>query len=281
MLHHLQTHQVRAPMYILENVPLLGDIRSHVMANVHEIRSWIGLAVFLDATRVGSRVHRPRLWWTNLLPREVLKRAYEIVSRSSHLIVDNMLDIGQRYQVVRVVDTSPMAMVNRVGQPRMALPTFVSFPASHAYREGGPGLVWDICSQRLVEPNADERKRAMGFPIGVTLVPFISEASHRQVLGQAMDLNCLTWIVSLGMAEGCRLRATSIIVTPLVNSLPTVMVEASTGGEENCTFHPWNTWDVLGKHVEVVAHAVGGVCCYSGVPLGDMEEHVAFPKIFA
>jgi hypothetical protein len=59
MLHHLQTHQVRAPMYILENVPLLGDIRSHVMANVHEIRSWIGLAVFLDATRVGSRVHRP------------------------------------------------------------------------------------------------------------------------------------------------------------------------------------------------------------------------------
>jgi len=52
-----------------------------------------------------------------------------------------------------------------------------------------------------VEPNADERDRAMGFPIGVTLVPFISEASCRQVLGQAMDLNCLTWIVSLGMVK--------------------------------------------------------------------------------
>ncbi len=37
VLHHLQTHQARALVYILENVPLLGDTRSHVMANVHEI----------------------------------------------------------------------------------------------------------------------------------------------------------------------------------------------------------------------------------------------------
>ncbi len=94
VLCHLQTHQVCAPAYILENVPLLGDIRSHVMASVHEIRSWIGPAVLLDVTRVDSRAHRPRLWWTNVLLREVLKQAYETMSRSSHLIVDNILDIG-------------------------------------------------------------------------------------------------------------------------------------------------------------------------------------------
>jgi hypothetical protein len=64
--------------------------------------------------------------------------------------VDSILDIGRRSQVVIVTDRSPMAVVNRVGQPRMALPTFVSFPASHAYREGGPGLVWDTRVQRLV-----------------------------------------------------------------------------------------------------------------------------------
>jgi hypothetical protein len=115
VLRHLQTHQVCIPAYILKNVLLLGNIRSHVMASVHEIRSWIGPAVLLDATRVGSRAHHPRLWSTNLLPREVLKRAYETVSRSSHLIVDSILDIGQRSQVVRVGDRSPMAVVNRVG----------------------------------------------------------------------------------------------------------------------------------------------------------------------
>jgi hypothetical protein len=72
----------------------------------------------------------------------------------------------------------------------MALPTFVSFPMSHAYMEGGLGLVWDTCLQWLVEPNADERERAMGFPKRVTSIPFIFEASRQQVLGQAMDLNC-------------------------------------------------------------------------------------------
>jgi hypothetical protein len=59
-----------------------------------------------------------------------------------------------------------------------------------------------------------------------------------------------------------------------------VTVEASVGGEESYTFHPWNTWDVLGEHVEVVAHVVRGVCCFNGVALGhDMEERVAFPEV--
>jgi hypothetical protein len=148
------------------------------MASVHKIRSWFGPAVLLDVARVGSHAHCPRLWWTNLLPREVLRRAYETVPRSSHLIMDSILDIRRRSQVVRVVDRSPMTLVNQVGQARMALPTFVSFPTSHAYREGGFGLVWDTCSRRLVEPNADERKRAMGFPTGVTSVLSISKASR-------------------------------------------------------------------------------------------------------
>jgi hypothetical protein len=119
----------------------------------------------------------------------------------------------------------------------------------------------------LLEPNADEKERAMGFPTRVTSVLPISEASCQQVLGQAMDLNYLTWIVSLGMAKHRWLKATSIVVTPLVSSLPMVMVEASAGGEESCTFHLWSTWDGLGMHVEVVTHVVGGVCCFNGVPL--------------
>jgi hypothetical protein len=101
------------------------------------------------------------------------------VSRSFHFIVDSILVIGRHSQVVRVANRSPMAMANQVGQPRMALPTFVSFPTSHAYKEGGPGLVWDTCLQRLVDPNANEREHVMGFPIGVTSVPSISEVSRQ------------------------------------------------------------------------------------------------------
>ncbi len=60
--------------------------------------------------------------------------------------MDNILDIGRHSQVVKVADRSPMVVVNRVEQPKMALPTFVSFLTSHAYKEGGPRLVWDTCS---------------------------------------------------------------------------------------------------------------------------------------
>jgi hypothetical protein len=38
---------------------------------------------------------------------------------------------------------------------------------------------------------------------------------------------------------------------------------------------------VFKAHVEVMTHVVGGVCCSSGVKLGDMEERVASPKVFA
>jgi len=100
VLRHFQTCQACVLTYIMENVPLLGDTRFHVMASVHQIRSWIGPMVLLDAARVGLCAHRPRLWWTNLLLKEVLRHAYETVPRSFHLIVDSILDIGRRSQVV-------------------------------------------------------------------------------------------------------------------------------------------------------------------------------------
>jgi hypothetical protein len=44
----------------------------------------------------------------------------------------------------------------------------------------------------MVEPNIDEHERAMGFPTGSTNVHGISEQQRRFLLGQAMNLNCLT-----------------------------------------------------------------------------------------
>ncbi|PTQ36558.1 hypothetical protein MARPO_0063s0090, partial [Marchantia polymorpha] len=246
VLRHLQEQQTRSPAYILENVPLLGDTRAQLMASVHEVRAWIGSAVLLDAARVGSRAHRARLWWTNLVPREILRHAYDSVHRDPTFTVDRILDVSRNSQVVRVADRSPMALVNHVGQPRMALPTLVSYPASHAYRDGGPGLLWDSVLHQLVEPNADERERAMGFLTGVTAASSVSEASRRQ-------------IVSLGLAEQRRLRADLVVVTPLISSLPTGTVVAMAGGDLRDIRHPWSSWDVTRGLARVDAHAVGDV----------------------
>lgn len=166
------------------------------------------------------------------MPREILRRAYDSMRRDHILTVNNILDVGRRSQLVRVADRSPMTVMNRVGQPRMALPTFVSFFASHVYRDGGLWLVWNTRMQQLVKPNTYKRERAMGYSTGTTKTPLVSKASCRQVLGQAMDLNCLSWIVSLGLAEQQRLRSDLVVSTALVSPLSTGTVERMVGGDK-------------------------------------------------
>jgi hypothetical protein len=101
----------------------------------------------------------------------------------------------------------------------------------------------------MVEPNADERERAMGFPTGTTNVPGLSEHQRRFLLGQAMDVNYLTWIVSLVVAEQKPL-ASSLVgymgfyeLRAAMEPSPLVMMPSKVvGGEEACTAHPWDMW---------------------------------------
>jgi hypothetical protein len=103
----------------------------------------------------------------------------------------------------------------------------------------------------MVESNEDERERAMGFPTSTTNVHGISEQQRRFLLGQAMDLNCLTWIVSLVVAEQRRLTSTligymgfyelrSAMEPPHLVTRPRKVV----GGERASIAHPWNLWGV-------------------------------------
>ena len=212
-----------------------------MVASMHQVRIWLGPVVLLDAASVGSLAHRPRLWWSNLLPPEVLRRAYDQIVRPLELKVDDILDAGRHSQVVRYDDRPPLAVVNKAGEPRQALPTFVSFPASHAFRGDGPRLVWDEQLKRLDEPSAHERERAMGFPTGTTDAIGVTEAARRQVLGQAMDLNCLTWIVALGLAEQRRIHSTRVAALSLACSLPTGIGKARAGGTRVKKRHPWTS----------------------------------------
>jgi hypothetical protein len=57
-------------------------------------------------------------------------------------------------------------MVNRVGLSQTTLLTFLNFPPSHVFLDGGLGMIWDSHSSNMEKPNANERERAMGFCIG-------------------------------------------------------------------------------------------------------------------
>ncbi len=83
-------------------------------------------------------------------------------------------------------------MVNRVGLPRTTLPTFLSFAHFHAFKNGGPRMIWETHSFSMEKPNVNEREHAMGFHISTIVVQGIYEGAYRRILGQVMDLNCLT-----------------------------------------------------------------------------------------
>ena len=122
-----------------------------------------------------------------------------------------------------------------------------------------------------MEPNADERERAMGFPTRVTAVPSLSEESRCQVSGQVMDLNCLTWILSLGVAEQRRLRIAEVVTHPLVSLMSTRRGETPAGGDERMRSHPWSTWEAA----SATSGEVFGPHQSSG---GDVVEQVAPTK---
>ena len=200
LLKWWQRTQVTPVAYILENVPPLGSVSAQVQADAQEVCLHLGEPVTVDAAALGSYAHRLRWKWTNLAAAPGISMALRLITRPVGRCVDHILDAGRHSQTVVQADTAPLALVNNVGQPRLALPTLMSHPQSFAYRDGGPGMVFDTSTQRLDEPCADERERAMGFPTGTTCAPTLTESQRRQILGQAMDLNSMVWFLGICLA---------------------------------------------------------------------------------
>jgi hypothetical protein len=93
-------------------------------------------------------------------------------------------------------DWTPLIIIIKLGLPRAALLTILTFPYFHAFQNGGPSMIY-ANSFKMEEPNANERKRPMGFCTSTTTMQGISKCVHKQILRQVMDLTYLTWIFSL------------------------------------------------------------------------------------
>jgi hypothetical protein len=55
----------------------------------------------------------------------------------------------------------------------------------------------------MEKPNVDEKKWAMGFHIGTTIMQGILKRPHKRILGQVMPYGShyLTWILSFGLGR--------------------------------------------------------------------------------
>ena len=268
IIRTLQLLQTIGPGYLVENVPMMEKSRARSLAGLERITAVLGPSVSIDAAQIGSRAHRYRQWWTNLIPTEVLQAAYKHTLRPPNLLVQDILDPNRQPRQVRWDDKSPYALVNRLGEPREAFPTFLSFARSYAFCGDGPGTLVDTSTTDYTtdEPNADERERAMGFATGTTQVPRtpISEMQRRALLGQAMDLNCVTWLLAIAIAEQRHVDAQyepvlSHYALPLAwSSYLTSGTNVKIAGGVRPMKHPWHSWEKDYRHSHQRAKQIAG-----------------------
>jgi len=201
VIRYLQERAKRYPVaYVLENVAMQLNFRHwHVRYPVFdELMSRIGRPITFDAVQVGSRAHRVRNFWTNLVEGGRANAVFEHILVPARGPVHDILGHGRVPQEVRVGETSQSGVsVNETGKPRKAFPTFTSYVQSRAFRPGKAGSIWDANRNQWDEPNAMEREAAMGYTIGATQAPGVSDVVRRQMLGQAMDVRALValWMV--------------------------------------------------------------------------------------
>jgi hypothetical protein len=180
--------------YVVENVPSAQDQRPLVRLGLRSLIHWFGQPFVLDAAQVGARAHRVRYLWTNMVPHSVLKQVKMHTVRPPNLTVQQILEPGRR---ARKVDSSPnkgQYPCNKVGLPRLTLPTLVSRAASYAFRDHGPGMIYDDQKRCWTEPTPLERERAMSMIEHATAHPHLTDAQRNALIGNSFDVAMFTWL---------------------------------------------------------------------------------------
>jgi hypothetical protein len=186
------------PGYLLENAPMQHNWQSQPIREVFPtVCAAIGTPTLVDAAQMGSFAHRLRNWWSNLAAPARTACALSYVKRDPNRFVNSILDPGRFTRPVARADTFPMHTCNLTSLPMAALPTFVSFPASHAFRDEGLGVLIDKSGSPCGEPNPDERERAMGYDTGATAAPGLSPRERHTITGRCMDSNTTSRLFAL------------------------------------------------------------------------------------
>ena len=206
VIRYIQEQPHSCPMaYVLENVAMqLNFCHGNVRYPVYdELCSRIGSPITFDAVQVGSRAHRLRNYWTNLVEAPRANTVYCNIAMLVKTPLTDILGPGRHPTMVASNEGAPgWTHVNMVAEPRKVFPTFTAFVLSRAFRPSKPGSLFDDV-HGWTEPNAAEREAAMGYTSGATDAPGLTNVQRCQLLGQAMDLRSLVslWIVGNVMCK--------------------------------------------------------------------------------
>jgi RNase H-like domain found in reverse transcriptase/Reverse transcriptase (RNA-dependent DNA polymerase)/Integrase zinc binding domain/PHD-finger len=192
----------RPPIYLIENTAMNHNFSSTQVRQVDYpfVCSQVGTPVEVDAARFGSRAHRHRLFWTNIVDSAVLQAVIDTIQRPANLYVNDILDSGRYAQLVSVTDKPPFYVCNVKGELMQALPTLVAYKASRAFKDDKSGMIWDSNCQIFTEPNVHERERALGYTTDATFAPGLTHDQRFQFTGRCMDGNTMRSLMALALA---------------------------------------------------------------------------------
>ena len=109
--------------------------------------------------------HTVRLFWTTWCRPEVLQEAIPTNIVPSPTLI-HILHPFHIPTIPSRTSTTPFAQHNKVGKKRVCLPTIVSYPKTHAFRQHangrpGEGQLWNQISKCWEEPTLEEKEQLL------------------------------------------------------------------------------------------------------------------------
>ena len=246
LAHLIRVHPASVG-YILENGATQHNFHSeHIRVDVTaELTRMLGDAVTVDAAQCGSYAHRLRNFWTNLAaPNQlgVLMAAVHPPRRN----IQNVLDPGHQVQRAHRDDQFPFYRLNKYNEPVRALPTLVSHPNSHSFRDGNQGMLQT--PNGLQQPSVAERERILGLPAGATAAPGTFDATRHSLTGRSIDCHCLTTLLHAALAlSACNRTYSSPVkgnVSVPIFAVPTCGPAVSSSVPEQASSYPMLVTDM-------------------------------------
>ena len=161
------------------------------------VQSFLGPCLLVDFADHGSVCHRNRLYWTNMLPIEVLEKVMPKKLLPSPPMHEVLLPFHEP-SIPGHLDQRPFAPHNVGGEDRICMPTAVSFLHSNAFRpkeDGSPreGQVFNVIYNRWEEPSVGEKKMMLCYQEGDTTAAKVTKAQRAIRLGRALDGHTMRW----------------------------------------------------------------------------------------
>ena len=191
-------------LYLVENTAMQeqqGFSSLAVQAAYRTICHALGDPVVLDAARMDSGAHRLRNYWGNLSHPHILQRIVDTYHRTPGLHLTELLDPGRTPQRSLHTRRHPYYPTNQVGHLLEAFPTLMARVDSYAFRDNGPGMVWDTRYRRLQPLTMEERERILGYDTGCTNAPGVTNDDRHRALGGSFDANAVSNLLAAAVAS--------------------------------------------------------------------------------